>query len=63
MTEFDPCDACGVRSFVFVDMPGELTLSYCGAHFRGYEEKIREVAVTIVDLRHMIPTGRAGVGS
>lgn len=55
MTEFDPCDACGVRSFVFVDMPGELTLSYCGAHFRGYEEKIREVAVHIEDLRHLIP--------
>lgn len=55
MNEFDPCDACGVRSFVFVDMPGELTLSYCSHHYEKYRAGLEEVAVRIEDLRHLIP--------
>jgi hypothetical protein len=52
--EFIPCDRCGHWSYVFVNLvPGEL--SYCGSHFREYEEKLRAAGAVIVDMRHLIP--------
>lgn len=55
MDEFVPCDACGVRSYVFADLPGGLTLSYCNSHFRRYEDNLRKIAVSVEDLSYTIP--------
>lgn len=49
-----PCDTCQARSYVFVDMSGDLELAYCGHHFQKYESNLRKVAARVVDLRHTI---------
>lgn len=53
MNEYVPCDQCGARSFVFIDMPrGEL--SFCGSHYTTHQHALTKVAVRVVDLRYLI---------
>lgn len=52
--EFHPCDTCGQRSFVFVMLPSDLELSYCGHHGREYREALLHKGAIIDDLAHLI---------
>ena len=61
---FQPCDACGSRSYVFAQVGfGDSTVSYCGHHASKYWENLNTQVRKIVDMRHLIPTGRAQEGS
>lgn len=49
---FDPCDACGVRSYVWV-LIGTHELSYCAHHGTKYMPRLLEVG-KVHDLRYLI---------
>ncbi|UVG35203.1 hypothetical protein SEA_CECE_197 [Microbacterium phage Cece] len=51
----DRCDQCRSQAFVWVNMPeSKAGLLYCGHHFHKNEEKLREVAIDIIDERYKI---------
>ena len=52
--EFNACDRCGQRSFVFVLMPNDQELSYCGHHGREYRDALLHRGAIIDDLTHLI---------
>lgn len=52
--EFEPCDACGVRSYVFIELQDGRELSYCGSHFRKFENALTNMGAHILDLRYAI---------
>lgn len=52
--EFEACDACGVRSYVFIELPNSKELSYCASDFRRFEAKLVEMGAHILDLRYAI---------
>jgi hypothetical protein len=60
LTLRDRCDRCGItaRAYVAVMIPagkdGLLPLYFCAHHFRRYEAKLREVAVSILDERFVL---------
>lgn len=51
---FTPCDHCGHRAYYFIELESGAELSYCGHAFRKYEDKLWEVAVTVVDMSHLV---------
>lgn len=49
----DRCDSCGSQAYVRVEFPvGELSL--CGHHFNKSEQRLRDLAVTVVDERYKL---------
>jgi hypothetical protein len=58
--QFEPCDQCGHRSFVFVELPSRQELSFCGAHFRAAEPKLTAMGADILDLRYLLTDDRDG---
>lgn len=52
---FEACDACGTaRAYYFVELESGSNLSYCIHHFTKYQDKLWEVAVTVVDMSHLL---------
>ena len=51
----DRCDRCGARAYVRVVLGGGGELLFCGHHAGEYDQKIREMAVQVVDERDRIP--------
>lgn len=47
-TAADRCDRCGARAQVRVVLAGGGDLVFCSHHARSYDEKLREVAVDIL---------------
>lgn len=52
--EFVPCDHCGHRSYYFIRLESGNELSYCGHAWAKYQDKLWEVAVTVVDMSHLL---------
>lgn len=51
---FEACDSCGHRSYYFIRLESGNELAYCIHHFNKYQDKLWEVAVTVVDMSHLL---------
>jgi len=53
------CDACAgtgaqVEAFVLAELPSGLSVAYCAHHATRYLTRLREVALVIIDHRHLV---------
>ncbi|WP_243074326.1 hypothetical protein [Microbacterium sp. SS28] len=53
------CDTCAgtgarVEAFVFAELPSGRSVAYCGHHGTRYLERLREIALVVVDHRHLV---------
>lgn len=51
----DTCDRCGVRAYVYAEMPSGRTLAYCAHHGTEYWAQLTRQADHVIDLRHLVP--------
>ncbi len=49
LTATDRCDRCGAQAYLKVELASGFDLLFCAHHAREHEEKLREVAITVVD--------------
>ena len=49
LSAIDRCDRCGAQAYVRVELAGGAELLFCAHHARQHEDKLREVAITIID--------------
>jgi hypothetical protein len=59
-TPAEYCDTCAgtgahVEAFVFAELPSGLSIAYCAHHGTRYLERLREVALVVIDHRHLVP--------
>lgn len=54
LTAADRCDRCGAQAYLRVELNSGLELLFCAHHAREHGEKLREVAVTVVDETHKL---------
>lgn len=52
--EYSPCDACGVRSYVFATLRSGLELSYCRHHSIEYLPALIASGAKVIDLSYMV---------
>ena len=55
------CDTCAgtgayVEAFVFAELPSGLSVAYCAHHGTRYLERLREIALVLIDHRHLVPS-------
>ena len=53
------CDTCvgtgaHVEAFVFAELPSGLSVAYCAHHGTRYLDRLREIALIIIDHRHLV---------
>lgn len=53
------CDTCAgtgarVEAFVFAELPSGLSVAYCAHHGTRYFERLSEIALIVVDHRHLV---------
>jgi hypothetical protein len=49
LTAADRCDRCGAQAYLRVELQSGGELLFCAHHAREHGEKLKEVAVTVVD--------------
>lgn len=49
LTAADRCDRCGARAYVRVRLSSGGELLFCAHHAREHGEKLKQIAVTLVD--------------
>lgn len=49
LTALDRCDRCGAQAYMRVTLPSDTELLFCGHHAREHGDKLREVALHILD--------------
>jgi hypothetical protein len=54
LTAEDRCDRCGAQAYLRVELASGLELLFCAHHAREHDEKLREVAVTVIDETHKL---------
>jgi hypothetical protein len=54
LTRQDRCDRCGAQAYVKATLGDDLTLLFCGHHFRDHELKLVASGAAILDERHLI---------
>ena len=60
LSSLDRCDRCGAQAYVRVELAGDAELLFCAHHARQYEDKLREVAILILDeTDRLVPTPAA----
>lgn len=50
----DRCDRCGAQAYLRVELQSGGELLFCAHHAREHADKLREVAVTVVDETHKL---------
>ena len=50
----DRCDRCGAQAYLRVELPSGGELLFCAHHAREHGDKLREVAVNVVDETHKL---------
>ena len=53
------CDSCAgsgatVEAFVYAELPSGRSVAYCAHHGTRYLERLRDVALVVVDHRHLV---------
>ena len=54
LTASDRCDRCGAQAYLRVELQSGGELLFCAHHAREHGDKLREVAVTVVDETHRL---------
>ncbi|KQY64071.1 MULTISPECIES: hypothetical protein [unclassified Nocardioides] len=54
LTALDRCDRCGAQAYLRVELSSGLELLFCAHHAREHSEKLREVAVNVIDETHKL---------
>ena len=54
MTAEDRCDRCGAQAYLRVELQSGGELLFCAHHAREHGDKLKEVAVTVVDETHKL---------
>ena len=54
MTAEDRCDRCGAQAYLRVELQSGGELLFCAHHAREHGDKLREVAVTVIDETHKL---------
>lgn len=54
LTAADRCDRCGAQAYLRVELASGLELMFCAHHAREHDEKLREVAVNVIDETHKL---------
>ena len=60
LTAEDRCDRCGAQAYLRVALQAGGELLFCAHHAREHEDKLKEVAVTVVDETHKLRPTPAG---
>jgi len=61
LTAADRCDRCGAQAYLRVELQSGGELLFCAHHAREHGEKLKEIAVTLVDETDKLtePTSRS----
>lgn len=54
LTASDRCDRCGAQAYLRVELQSGGELLFCAHHAREHGDKLREIAVTVVDETHKL---------
>lgn len=54
LTRQDRCDRCGAQAFVRATLTDDLTLLFCGHHYRNHQDGLAAAGARIHDERHRI---------
>ncbi|WP_110238615.1 DUF7455 domain-containing protein [Nocardioides gilvus] len=57
LTAEDRCDRCGAQAYLRVELQSGGELLFCAHHAREHGDKLREIAVTVVDETHRLSEG------
>ncbi|WP_171715571.1 DUF7455 domain-containing protein [Metallococcus carri] len=49
LTATDRCDRCGAQAFIKARLDGDMELLFCAHHGRAHLDKLRSVAVEVID--------------
>ncbi|WP_204163800.1 DUF7455 domain-containing protein [Nocardioides solisilvae] len=60
LTAADRCDRCGAQAYLRVELQSGGELLFCAHHAREHGDKLRQVAVTVVDETHKLSTPAPG---
>lgn len=56
LTAEDRCDRCGAQAYLRVELQTGGELLFCAHHAREHGEKIRQIAVKVIDETHKLST-------
>ena len=59
----DRCDRCGAQAYLRFDLAGGGELHFCAHHAREHGDKLREIAVNVIDETHKLAGAPAGAPS
>ena len=54
LTALDRCDRCGAQAYLRVELQTGGELLFCAHHAREHGDKLREIAVTVIDETHRL---------
>lgn len=54
LTAADRCDRCGAQAYLRVELQNGGELHFCAHHAREHGEKLRQIAVNVVDETHRL---------
>jgi len=54
LTAADRCDRCGAQAYLRVELQTGGELLFCAHHAREHGDKLKEVAVTVIDETHKL---------
>ncbi|MBZ5733721.1 hypothetical protein K8Z61_04360 [Nocardioides sp. TRM66260-LWL] len=62
LTAADRCDRCGAQAYLRVELRSGGELLFCAHHAREHGDKIKELAITVVDETHKL-TGSPAISA
>ena len=54
LTAEDRCDRCGAQAYLRVELQSGGELLFCAHHAREHGDKIKEIAVSVIDETHRL---------
>ncbi|MDP2774558.1 MAG: hypothetical protein Q8O61_13475 [Nocardioides sp.] len=60
LTAEDRCDRCGAQAYLRVELHAGGELLFCAHHAREHGDKLKEVAINLVDETHKLTGNAAG---
>lgn len=62
LTAADRCDRCGAQAYLRVELRSGGELLFCAHHAREHGDKIKELAITVIDETHKL-TGSPAISA
>jgi hypothetical protein len=63
LTAADRCDRCGAQAYLRVELQSGGELLFCAHHAREHGDKLKEIAVNVVDETHKLGSTQSSAGS